>query len=239
MLPVGLIGVAPGRAAALRAAGLDTLAGDAALAGRCRAVVVAGPEAERAARIREVIARGAHVFSAWPPAADAAGARALATVAEEAGVEVGVARPLAIGGVLARRPQGWRARIVSLSLAEAPARALPGAVDLCAALVGSRALAGLDAEAVGWPGAAALALRFRSGALATVALRAGPPALALSAVGPLGTVEADALDADGAPDPALAFVAAVDARRRPPASLHDAVGTLRIAERVLDRLGGC
>ena len=231
--PVGLIGVAPRRAAALRAAGLDTLAGDAALAGRCDVVIVEGPEAERAVRIRSVIARGAHAFAAWPPAADADGARALAAVAEEAGVEVGVARPLPIGALLASRPAGWRARIVSLSLGGGAA-SLPGALDLCASLVGSRTLAGLEAEAVG--DAMALALRFRSGALATVTLGAtDADAVSLSAVGAGGTVEADALDRD-APDPALAFVDAVRSRRRPPFSLHDAVGTLRLVERVTRRL---
>lgn len=268
-LPVGLVGVAPARGAALRAAGFETLAGDAALAARCDLVVVGGEG--RADRLREVLARGAHAFVAWPPAESVEAAERLAATAEEAGAEVGVARPLPLGRLLAGRPAGWRARLATVELgaapggrlgAASPAARLAGGLDLCAALVGRRALARVDAEAHlgpdGAPGAVAAALRFRNGAFATLVVREARHARAdevsVFAAGAAGTLTARSLDGplclDGAPlaggpgdaappdaDEAAAFAAAVRSGAPAPFSLHDAIATMRLAERVARRLG--
>lgn len=270
LLPVGLLGTAPERGAALRAAGFETLAGDAALAARCDVVVVGGEG--RAARLREVLARGAHAFAAWPPTASVEATERLAAMAEEAGAEVGVGRPLPVARLLAGRPAGWRARLATVELAAAPggrlaaappAHRLAGGLDLCAALVGRRALADLDVEAHRWPadgsgvppGALAAALRFRNGAFATLLLRDAPHVrtdhVSVFAAGGAGTLSATSLDGplclDGAPraglpdgpglaDEAAAFVAAIRAGAPPPFSLHDALATLRLAERVAQRI---
>ena len=258
--PVGLIGAA-WRGAALRAAGLATLAGDAALAARCDVVAVGGPG--QAARLRDILSRGAHAFAAWPPAPSVEAAERLAATAEEAGVEVGVQRPLPTARLLAGRPAGWRARLVAVELCAAPGGALAalaaeqrlaGALDLCAALAGHHGLARLDVEAHGWgPGGGALAaaLRFRSGAFATLLVREAPHAIrdgvSVFARGAHGALTAASLDGplhlDGAlaaePEPAdeaVAFVRAVRAGTRPPFSLHDALATMRLADRVARRL---
>ena len=79
-----------------------------------RVVVVGGPVDERVAHAAQAIGRGAHVFLQWPPADAARAAEALAGRAEEAGVEVGVARPLG-ARALAGVPPGWAARLVTLT----------------------------------------------------------------------------------------------------------------------------
>jgi predicted dehydrogenase len=207
----------------LALAGLAPAVGEPAAA-----VVVGGPVGERAAVAGRAVARGAHAFVLWPPGVSAAELDALGSRAEEAGVEVGVARPLETAALLAGRPVGWTARLVTLSAVAAPggplARAgwpalLAGALDLAAALAGSHAAARLDAEAER-DGAAlravALAVRLRNGAFAQVALRRSPQAdrdeVALYASRPGSRVEARSfrgpLCLDGAPTGPTASVAA-------------------------------
>lgn len=262
------VGVLGADANALRAAGLAvetavaSPTGDFAesarqLARRCGVIVVDGPD--RAVAARAAVGAGAHAFLTWPPSVSADEAAALAARAEEAGVEVGVARPLRLSGLLAARPDGWTARLVTLTL-EAPAASdvpwahrLAGALDACATLAGSHDPARLEAAAERDGGrlvALAVALRFRNGAYAqlTVRLDAEADGLALYAVGPGGRVEARApsgpLCIDGAAPPALgppedeavAFVRAVATGRRAPLSLDDALATMRLAERVQARL---
>lgn len=202
--PLGVAG-APAVADRLRRAGLAV----AAEHRHADVVVVGGPPGARVAMAKEVVGRGAHAFLLWPPGVSVAEAAALGARAEEAGVEVGVGRPLGLG-VLAGQPEGWTARLVTLSLVAAPggplaaaggSALLGGALDLVATLAGSRDLARLDAEAetdASRPYAVALSARFRTGAFAQVAIRvaehATADAVALYASRPGSHVEARSLE---------------------------------------------
>ncbi len=110
-----------GVAAALAAAGLAV---DPAAA----AVAVGGPQPERLAGLRAAVAAGRHAFAAWPPGT-LQEAEALVRDAHEAGVEVGVERPVPADGVAA-------SRLVTVTLVTdgaAWSRAIAGALDVCAA----------------------------------------------------------------------------------------------------------
>ena len=173
-----------------------------------RVVVVGGPVAERMGHAARAVGGGAHVFLLWPPGT-AAEADALAARAEEAGVEVGLARPLG-ARALAGVPEGWAARLVTLTLVARTggplAQAgwpglLAGAVDLCSALSDARdasrldAVAERDGDAVR---AVALAGRFENGAYAQAVVRFSDHApddeVALYAARPGSRVEARSLD---------------------------------------------
>lgn len=265
-LVVGALDVPPDVLAALRAAGravVEVSAGDGAggeaarrLADRTGVVVVGGPPGERVAAARAAVDAGAHAFLMWPPGVSADESAALARRADEAGVEVGVARPLPTADLLAGVPPGWTSRLMTLdidvtpagTLAERPqAHRLAGALSLCAALAGSDDPARVDAATQA--GLTAITLRFRTGAYAHVALRDDAPAerFALVAAGTGATVEAQSLAGPlrvagqeavvRKPEAEVeAFVTAIVARRPLPFSLDDAVATMRLAERVLARL---
>lgn len=210
-LPLTVVG-AP--ALADRLAPLGPAAGPAVGA---RVVVVGGPVAERLGRAARAVGEGAHVFVLWPPAPSAREAGALADRAEEAGVEVGVARPLG-ARALAGVPAGWAARLVTLTLVARPGGALAeagwpgllaGALDLCATLAGARdagrleAVAERDGDALR---AVALAGRFETGAYAQAVVRfsdeAADDEVALYASRPGSHVEARTLDEPLRPRPA-------------------------------------
>ena len=257
--PVVLLGAAPGVAEALRAAGLAV--SDDARPEPGVVVVVGGPTGERAARTRGALDAGAHAFLAWPPGVSPAEADALAARADEAGVEVGAARPLPVGALLAGVPAGSTSRLTTLTLEAAlggvlgavpPAHRLAGALDLCASLAGTHDAARVEAAADG--PLTAVAVRFRTGAVAHVALRADAPdeRFALAASGLGATVDARAmagpLCVDGHATPpaddtheAVAFVRAVASGRRAARaemwfSLDRAVATMRLVEEVRTRL---
>lgn len=263
---VGALGAAPDVLAALRAAGATVVAVDAgdgaaaeaatALAASAEVVVVDGPVGERAGAARAAVDAGAHVFLAWPPGVSADEAAALVARAEEAGVDVGVARPLPVAALLAGLPTGWTARVASLALDASaagslaripPAHRLAGMLDLGTSLAGSADPARLDAAADG--GLTTVALRLRTGVSVALTLRdaAESDALRLVASGGGTTVEARTLDGplcvDGAaPVPvepvheAVAFLHAVAAGRRAPFSLDRALATMRLVELVRARL---
>jgi len=174
-----------------------------------RVVVVGGPVADRVARAVEAVEAGAHAFLLWPPAESPRAADALADRAEEAGVTVGVARPLGATAALAGVPAGWAARLVTLGLVartDGPlarggwATLLAGALDLCATLAAARDVVRLEAVAER-DGAAhraiALAVRFENGAYAQATVRFSDHApddeVALYAARPGSRVEARSL----------------------------------------------
>ncbi len=203
--PVLAVTGAPALADRLRQAGLAVADG----ADAASVVVVGGAPGERVARAREVVGRGAHAFLLWPPGISTEEATALGARAEEAGVEVGVARPLPLG-VLAGRPDGWAAQLVTLSIVTAPdgplaaagwPSLLAGALDLTTTLAASRAVARLDAEAerdAGQLRAIALSARFQTGTLAQILVRTSDQVeadeVALYASRPGSRVEARSLD---------------------------------------------
>lgn len=223
--------------AAFAAVGVEVVEPGYEALSRPSVVVVAGPPAGRTAVAQAAVAAGAHVFVAWPPGAVAEG-EALLRHAEEAGVEVGVERPLAVdvGAGVARLVS-----VVAVTAGTGWPRRVAGALDVCARLAGSREATRVSAEAErDGPRLQAVAatLRFRNGAFGQVLVRAAP-----EASGGTGTVTvyaagtetaAAAVSALGAE--AVAFVRSVAARGAAPYSLDDALATMRLAERVLAAL---
>ena len=233
-------------------------------------VVVGGPADERVGHAADAVGRGASVFLMWPPAVSAHQASGLSKRAEEAGVEVGVARPLG-ARALAGVPDGWAARLVTLTLVARTGGALAqtgwagllaGAVGVCLALAGSRdasrleAVAERDGDAIR---AVALAGKLETGAHVQAVVRlsdhAPEDAVSLYASRPGSRVEARSLDGplcvevegqpsapappvaeDAASAEVLAFAQAIDAGRPPPYGLDDALGALRLVERVRQQL---
>lgn len=170
-------------------------------------VVIGGAVGERFEAAHAVVSEGGHVFLAWPPGVSTDEAKRLARRAEEAGVEVGAARPLAASRLLRARPSGWTARLATLELAVGPTgrfsetpwpHRIAGALDLCATLADSRDAARLDAEADRENGllqSVAFSVRFRTGAYAQAILRVGDvDAFRLEASGPGARLSARSLD---------------------------------------------
>ncbi|MDX1546205.1 MAG: Gfo/Idh/MocA family oxidoreductase [Rhodothermales bacterium] len=157
-------------------------------------VFVAGPTADHYRLAEAAAKRGVHVFLDWPPATSVRECEAMGTLAEEAGVEVGVSRPLRFHPVFGEVPAAWRASLILLRRTyppEAPAawpRWLADAADLCCALAQSHSVQRIDAEAARvaapWPSAVGVGLRFHNGAYAQVSLRHG------GAAAPRGTLYA-------------------------------------------------
>lgn len=184
-------------------------------------VVMAVPTREHFPLAEAAAARGVHVFLGWPPTTSLDEGERLARRAEEAGIEIGAARPLPVEGLLTTQPAGWTPRLITLDMVagpendgEVPAwpRHLAGALDLCIALARRSEVQRLEAEAVRGPArelhAAALSLRFRNGAFAQALIRnaaSGGRSFRLVAVSPDGVAEADALEgplrAVGTPNP--------------------------------------
>ena len=187
---LGVVDAEPERAALLaESQGTQAYASTATLLAEADAVCIAVPTMDHFLLARTAAAQGTHAFLDWPPTTSLPEAEQLAQFAEEAGVEVGVARPLPVAGLLAARPEGWRPRLVTMALvgsgidAKEGAADLPwpqriaGLIDLALALAGSADVQRLDAEADRGPGAqlhaVAFSLRFRNGTFVQAHLREG------------------------------------------------------------------
>lgn len=231
--------------------------------GQVEAVFVTAPTAQHFRIAEAATKRGVHVFLEWPPATSIRECQEIVRLSEEAGVEVGVSRPLRFHGVFARLPEAWRASLILLRRevtrgAEAAwPRWLADAVDLCCALAQSCSVQRIDAEAVRnvapWPDAVAFGLRFHSGTYAQISIRRsqGPPAGTLYVGGP-GFEAEDAFDeahgenaaqaAAYVPGPppveaeTQAFLRAVARQRPAPVSILDGLHTMRLVERLMEKL---
>ncbi|HYE56863.1 MAG TPA: Gfo/Idh/MocA family oxidoreductase [Rhodothermales bacterium] len=252
-LTVGLYGT--GRAAEKRAESLERVGQPLGWTGEDVDVLadvpaldvlfVAGPVAERPAAAAAGVQRGAAVFVEWPPAPGLKEAHALVRLGEEAGVEVGVARTLRFHAALDGVPDVLRLVVLT---AEAPEPILAGhvladLVDLAAHLTRAPSLRRLDAQlvrgAVREPRALAAALRFTSGAYAQLSLvPARARRLHLWGVGSGAPFEADFTGTrDDARDrETAAFLAAISERRGAPVSALDALGLMRLLDRVSARV---
>lgn len=200
----------------------------------------------------EALRCGVHLFLEWPPATSMQECAELIRLAEEAGLECGVSRPLRFSRLFGGIDDESRADVISLTLHGDPYPTEVGrigyrstqllmadAVDLSCYLAGSSSVQRVDAAAVHQDtarrDAALFSLRFHSGAYAQVFIRlngsAAPATIYASGQGICveGTLEApeDALKRETA-----AFLTAIFEGQPSPVSAFDALQTMRIVERL-------
>ena len=209
---------------------------------------MAAPAEARFRLAEAALKKGLHLLLAWPPTASLTEAERLVRLGEEAGVEIGVSRPLRFHPAVADWPK--RAQLVHLTqvVPEAMqpppwARWMADAVDLCCALAHSHSVQRIDAEAVRgdvWPTALGAGLRFHSGTYAQLHVRRAPADHqyqvylgrgARQRVIDLATAHDEAAAAE-----ARVFVHAVAEGQPPPVSMLEAFHTLRLVERLMTRL---
>ena len=242
---------------------------------RVDAVVIEAPLADRFALAETAARHGVHALLAWPPASIEE-TRALVRLGEEAGVEIGVRRPLrwhpAVQAIRSDAPPGlllWQQEIAGDP--RTWSRRLADAVDVCRALAGGGGVRRVEAESVrlaaARPEATAVSLRFDNGAYTQISLRraaadrcliyaAGPSTTRtadlsgvqarLDAAGDAGAREVDAGTAPSSDDPAApaalvaadlrAFLRAIADDRPAPVAALEALHTLRLVERLMERL---
>jgi predicted dehydrogenase len=207
---------------------------------------------------------GVHLFLEWPPATSIRECESIVQLAEEAGVEVGVSRPLRFHPLLDALGD-QRVHLIVLRQevdANTPAFWPPrcaDALDLCCALAQSHSIQRIDAEAVprhaAWPEAIAFALRFHSGTYAQVSLyrRQQPGDDLLYVAGADMQLESDleGTTLHGHPSPGdavtragqsaveqetTAFLDALKAGQIPPVTVLDGLHTMRLVERLMEQL---
>ncbi len=223
------------------------------------AAFVTVPTAEHFRIAEAATKRGVHVFLEWPPATSIRECQAMIRLSEEARVEVGVSRPLRFHRVFETVPAAWRASLTVVRRTVAAAgeaawpRWLAETVDLCCALSLSSSVQRIDAEAVrseaAWPDAIAFALRFHSGAYAQVSIRRTTGAVggAFYAAGSGFAVEAEIEENAAAPEAyetavspiereTQAFLHALAGQRPAPVSILDGLHTMRLVERLMEKL---
>lgn len=225
------------------------------------AVLIAVPTSMHYQVAQAAARRGVHLFVEWPPTTSLRECEAVVRLAEEAGIEAGLSRPLRFHPVFSRLPPSWQARLVLVRQALSGAtpdwhRPLADALDLCCALVRSYGVQRIEAEAVrrdaGLPEAVAFGIRFHNGAYAQVQLRrdevqAGGTCY-IGGSGFQGEADLPGGPPEGAPpEPApaagsllaaetRAFIEALAARRAAPVSMLDGLHTMRLLERLMKHL---
>lgn len=226
---------------------------------RVDVVFVTVPTAEHFNLARAATKQGVHVFLEWPPATSVQECQSIIGLSEEAGIEVGVSRPLRFHPIFGTLPDGWRAalillhRTISDTQEAAWPRWLADAVDLCCTLAQSSSVRRVDAEAVrstsAWPDAVAFGLRYHNGTYAQVSIRRGDVAPSATLYGAGAGLEVDAAidenDSDAAAyvssSPAVetethAFLEAVAQQRSAPVSILDGLQTMRLVEQLMRKL---
>lgn len=195
---------------------------------------------------------GVHLFLEWPPATSIIECAELMRVAEEAGLECGVSRPLRFSPLLDPVHDGWRADVISLTLSgdslptnnggavrPAAQALLADGVDLACFLAGTSSVRRVDAAAasrnLARRDATLFSLRFHSGAYVQGLIRLDGPADPITIYasgqdfcieGPLDAAE-DVLRRE-----TTAFLTAIAGGRPGPVSAFDALQTMRIVERL-------
>lgn len=205
--------------------------------------------------------RGVHVFLEWPPATSIRECAAMIRLIEEAGVEVGVSRPLRFHPLFDRVSDVGRLQLMLLNVHVAHAqetawpRPLADALDLCQALAGTTNIQRIDAQAVRsmppWPDAVAFGLRFYQGTYAQVAMRFGDPSAQSSLYlgGSRGHQDLELPSplhpTNEAQNPlwvslveaeTQAFLNALATHQPAPVSILDGLQTMRLVERLLAKL---
>ena len=202
-------------------------------------------------QLSELAQRGCHLFLEWPPARSVVECEALARLSEEAGIEIGVSRPLRF----VRWPES-AARLAHVDVLSVRQtldvrtrgqwkRALEDAVDLTLAFTRGAAIRRVDVAAARdvrrLPLVTSASLRFQNRTFAQIEVRHGAASPASMLVGVAGPGYAFELDLSSLRDEALAcetgaFLEAVAANRTPPVSVLDALQTIRLLEKLMERL---
>lgn len=203
------------------------------------------------AQLAEIARRGMHLFLEWPPASSVAECRALAELSEEAGVEIGVSRPLRFQTL--PRPDLEDAHLSVVSIEQSFdvrtrggwKRALEDAVDL-ALLFGRNASPRRIDAAVARSGdrvplSTTAGIRFHNGTYAHLTIRHRPefePQMHIHLAGNGFALDLDASAAgpEGVRRETRAFVESIAANRPPPVSVLDALQTIRLVEKLMERL---
>jgi predicted dehydrogenase len=215
------------------------------------AVVFSGGVIPHYVLLTEIARRGVHLFLDWPPASSATECRTLAELAREAGVEIGVSRPLRFHRWSSGGEPFAHVDVVSVQQlrdVRVPGewkRALEDAVDLALFFARGASPRRIDAAVARSEGRLALVtlagIRFHNGTYAQIEVRhveEADPSTALSLGGAGRAVDGDlsgTRDA-GIRLETLAFLEAVRANRPPPVTVLDALQTLRLMERLMERL---
>lgn len=213
----------------------------AASADELDVVFVGVRPAERFEAASRALRKGAHVFLEWPPCSSIRECARLVDLAEEAGLEVAVSRPLRVGDVLGQR----RAQILSMTVRGVPSAvaALADVIDLAFAVGQSGSVRRVEAEAAYDAArrltAVAVSLRFHSGTFAQALIRTA---------GRAGGVELYAADQEVENDVVLHagrnelvaetgdVLRALKKEAPAPVSALDALQTMRVVERVMSVL---
>ena len=201
--------------------------------------------------LSELARRGIHLFLEWPPASSVADCRALIGLSEEAGIEIGVSRPLRF---YPWSKQSGRAGHVDIAVIRQTLdlrargtwkRALEDAVDLALLFARGASARRIDASIARTeqrlPLLTAAGIRFHNGTYVQLELRHTPdiiPTLSVTLAGPGYTTDLDLSSAreDGISRETTAFAEAVAANRPPPVSVLDALQTIRLMEKLMERL---
>jgi predicted dehydrogenase len=152
---------------------------------------------------QRVVRRGVHVFLEWTSMPSLTECKKLAQLAEEAGVEVGVSRPLRFHPLFESLPPDAHASLAAVRVALQQGR--PGqfqrnvedAVDLCCRLSGSGEVRKVEAQVIrgrlAWPDALLAGMRFQNGGYAHLQIRrhVPHPEFSLHAAGPGFEIDVD------------------------------------------------
>ncbi len=222
------------------------------------ALFIGVPRAERFRIADEALRSGVHLFLEWPPATSIRECAALVRLAEEAGLECGVSRPLRFSPIFDSLRDGRRPNVISVTMHGdvVPANfagaghtvpkvtnLMADAVDLSCSLAGSSNIRRVDAEAArndaSRADAAAFSLRFHSGAYAQVLIRLDEPTTDpwIFAAGEGVNVEGRVKGLHRAIGrETQAFLASIARNRPAPVSALDALHAMRIVERIQELL---
>lgn len=216
-----------------------------------RRIVFASNGPPHFSTLADLARQGAHLFLEWPPASSVKECQSLAGLGEEAGIEIGVSRPLRYA-----LPQDAMERFsrvdvltfharVDAQNRSAWKRVVDDAIDLANFFARGASARRVDAAAARsdsrLPLVVAAGIRFQNGSLAQLEIRHRPDAAPTVRVHVAGPGYAEEVDLTNARDEGLrseskAFVEAISANRTPPVSVLDALQTIRLHEKLMERL---
>lgn len=201
--------------------------------------------------LADLARRGIHLFLEWPPGSSVAECQNLARLGEEAGVEVGVSRPLRFADWPESVRRATRIDVVTVRAAVDARRrtlwkrTLEDVLDLAAYFARGASARRLDAAVARsedrLPLTVAASLRFQNGTFCQVEVRhsedvASAILVHLAGPGFTTSIELEAESTEGVRNETAAFLDAIAANRTPPVSVLDGLQTIRLQEKLMERL---